>query len=138
MKKETLNIFLTIVALIPLTFYLIISVYALYNILSKFSVDALIILIPITLGILGYVGLLMNLKKGKSQKWEFINLTFLISGIIGWVLFNSFVGGFEAWKWIITIEEPDEWFIFVGPILLTLYLTIIKAKRLTTTYINHD
>ena len=111
-----------------------ISVYALYNILSKFSVDALIILIPITLGILGYVGLLMNLKKNKGQKWEFINLTFLISGIIGWVLFNSFVGGIEAWKWIIMIDEPDEWLIFVGPILLTVYLTIIKAKRLTTMY----
>ena len=134
MKRETLNIFLTILTLIPLTFYLIISVYALYNILSKFSVDTLIILIPITLGILGYVGLLMNLKKDKGQKWEFINLIFLISGIIGWVLFNSFVGGIEAWKWIIMIEEPDEWLIFVGPILLTMYLTIIKAKRLTTMY----
>jgi hypothetical protein len=134
MKRETLNIFLTILTLIPLTFYLIISVYALYNILSKFSVDTLIILIPITLGILGYVGLLMNLKKDKGQKWEFINLIFLISGIIGWVLFNSFVGGIEAWKWIIMIEEPDEWLIFVGPILLTMYLTIIKTKRLTTMY----
>ena len=60
--------------------------------------------------------------------------TFLISGIIGWVLFNSFVGGIEAWKWIIMIDEPDEWLIFVGPILLTMYLTIIKAKRLTTMY----
>ncbi len=135
MKKETLNIFITILTLIPLTFYLIISVYALYNILSKFSVDTLIILIPITLGILGYIGLLMNLKKDKGQKWEFINLTFLISGIIGWVLFNSFVGGIEAWKWIIMIEEPDEWLIFVGPILLTMYLTIIKAKHLTTMYL---
>ena len=134
MKKDKLNNFLTILTLIPLTFYLVISVYALYNILSKFSVDALIILIPITLGILGYVGLLMNLKKNKGQKWEFINLTFLISGIIGWVLFNSFVGGIEAWKWIIMIDEPDEWLIFVGPILLTVYLTIIKAKRLTTMY----
>ena len=134
MKRETLNIFLTILTLIPLTFYLIISVYALYNILSKFSVDTLIILIPITLGILGYVGLLMNLKKDKGQKWEFINLIFLISGIIGWVLFNSFVGGIEAWKWIIMIEEPDEWLIFVGPILLKMYLTIIKTKRLTTMY----
>ena len=134
MKKDKLNNFLTILTLIPLTFYLMISVYALYNILSKFSVDALIILIPITLGILGYVGLLMNLKKNKGQKWEFINLTFLISGIIGWVLFNSFVGGIEAWKWIIMIDEPDEWLIFVGPILLTMYLTIIKAKRLTTMY----
>jgi len=134
MKKDKLNIFLTILTLIPLTFYLIISVYALYKILSKFSVDALIILIPIILGILGYVGLLMNLKKNKGQKWEFINLTFLISGIIGWVLFNSFVGGIEAWKWIIMIEEPDEWLIFVGPILLTMYLTIIKTKRLTTMY----
>jgi len=134
MKKDKLNNFLTILTLIPLTFYLMISVYALYNILSKFSVDALIILIPITLGILGYVGLLMNLKKNKGQKWEFINLTFLISGIIGWVLFNSFVGGIEAWKWIIMIDEPDEWLIFVGPILLTVYLTIIKAKRLTTMY----
>ena len=134
MKKDKLNNFLTILTLIPLTFYLVISVYALYNILAKFSVDALIILIPITLGILGYVGLLMNLKKNKGQKWEFINLTFLISGIIGWVLFNSFVGGIEAWKWIIMIDEPDEWLIFVGPILLTMYLTIIKAKRLTTMY----
>ncbi|AWH74780.1 hypothetical protein DCS32_11610 [Dokdonia sp. Dokd-P16] len=132
MKKETVNIILTIVALIPMTYFMVLSIYALANLLSKFDVDDTLILISITFGILGYVGLLMNLKQSKNKNVEFINLTFLSIGIIGFVLFNSIQGGTKAWKWVIMIEEPDEWLMFVGPILITMYLSIIKGKRLIT------
>ena len=132
MKKETVNIILTIVALIPMTYFMVLSIYALANLLSKFDVDDTLILISITFGILGYVGLLMNLKQSKNKNVEFINLTFLSLGIIGFVLFNSIQGGTKAWKWVIMTEEPDEWLMFVGPILITMYLSIIKGKRLIT------
>ena len=84
------------------------------------------------LGILGYVGLLMSLKQNKQKKGELVNFIFLLLGITGFVVFTTFVGGIKAWKWIITVEEPDEWLMFTGPILITFYLMIRKGKRLLT------
>lgn len=89
-------------------------------------------------GLLGYIGLVMNLKQDKKIKSELLNFIFLTLGIIGFIMFNSIEGGIEAWKWIILIEEPDEWLIFVGPILITIILTIMKGKRLITMYKMHS
>ncbi len=91
-------------------------------------------LISLLFGILGYIGLLMNLKQNKELKVELINFILLVLGIVGFVLFNSCQGGLRAWKWILMIEEPDEWILFFGPILITLFLIVIKGKRLTKLY----
>jgi hypothetical protein len=137
MKRETINILLTIIAIIPFTFFMFISVYGIINILSRFDIKDSLLLSSMLFGIFGYVGLLMNLKQNKEIKNELLNFVFLSLGIIGFVMFNSFEGGTKAWKWIFTIEEPDEWLIFVGPILITTLITIMKGKRLTTMYKNN-
>ena len=131
MNKETVNTILTILAIMPMTFFLALSIYGLSAILSNFDADDTLILISIVFGILGYVGLLMNLKQEKSKGGELVNLIFLLLGILGFILFTSFQGGIIAWKWIITIDELDEWLVFVGPVLITIYLTIIKVKQFT-------
>lgn len=131
MNKETVNTILTILAIMPMTFFLALSIYGLSAILSNFDADDTLILISIIFGIFGYVGLLMNLKQEKSKGGELVNLIFLLLGILGFILFTSFQGGIIAWKWIITIDELDEWLVFVGPVLITIYLTIIKVKQFT-------
>ena len=132
MKKETINIILTVLALLPMTFFLFVSIYGAFNILSSFHFNDTLVLISLIFGILGYAGLVMNLKQNKKLKTEVINFIFLLLGIVGFVLFNSFVGGLKAWKWILMIEEPDEWLMFVGPTLITIILILKKGKRLTT------
>lgn len=131
MNKETVNTILTILAIMPMTFFLALSIYGLSAILSNFDADDTLILISIIFGIFGYVGLLMNLKQDKSKRGELINLIFLLLGIIGFILFTSFEGGIIAWKWIITVDELDEWLVFVGPVLITIYLTVIKVIQFT-------
>ena len=132
MKKETINIILTVLALLPMTFFLFVSIYGAFNILSSFHFNDTLVLISLIFGILGYAGLVMNLKQNKKLKTEVINFIFLLLGIVGFVLFNSFEGGLKAWKWILMIEEPDEWLMFVGPTLITIILILKKGKRLTT------
>ncbi|MCX2745632.1 hypothetical protein OO013_17250 [Mangrovivirga sp. M17] len=134
MKKERINIALTLLALLPMTFFLFVSIYGAFNILSSFDFNDTLILISLIFGILGYVGLLMNLKQNKELKAESINFIFLLLGIVGFILFNSFEGGLKAWKWILMIEDPDEWLMFVGPTLITILLIVTKGKRLTTLY----
>jgi hypothetical protein len=137
MKKGTVNIILTLVALIPMTFYMLLSIYGLTIVLSNFDVNDVLILISMVFGILGYIGLVMNLKRHKKLKAELANFIFLLLGIIGFIMFISFEGGVDGWKWVILIEELDEWLVSVVPILITTLLTIIKAKRLTTMYKRH-
>ena len=130
MKKETVNRILTILALIPATLFMVLSIFGLVQILSNFDIKDIPILLSIVFGLLGYVGLWMNLKQNKELKAELLNFLFLLLGIIGAVLFILFEGGMRAWKWIITVEDPVEWLIFVGPILIALYLLFLKGKRL--------
>lgn len=130
MKKATLNILLTILALLPSTFFLFMSIFGIVNILSGFHADDIVVLLSLLFGVCGYIGLCMNLKQDKEKKNEIINFLLLFLGVSGFVLFNSITGGFKAWKWILTIEEPDEWLIFVGPILITTFLIIAKGKRI--------
>lgn len=138
MKKETINIILTVLALLPMTFFLFVSIYGVFNILSSFHFNDTLVLISLIFGILGYAGLVMNLKQNKKLKTEVINFIFLLLGIVGFVLFNSFEGGLKAWKWILMIEEPDEWLMYVGPTLITIILILKKGKRLTTMAKNHN
>lgn len=132
MNKEKINIILTLIALVPLSFFQFMTLYELFQMVSLAYLRDVPIVISMIFGTCGYVGLLMNLKTNKKKKYEIANFILLLLGIIGFVLFNTFEGGWKAWKWILTMEEPGEWLIFVGPVLLTIYLTITKGKRLTT------
>lgn len=130
MKRETITIILTTITLFPMTFWLFLSIYGLKSILTNFDSNNIPIVLAMVFGIIGYIGLIMNLKTDKKMKAERINFVFLLVGIIGFILFHSIEGGLEAWKWIIFMEEPDEWIIFVGPILMTIIITVMKGKHL--------
>lgn len=134
MIREPLNLALTVIALIPMTFFLFLSIYGLVNALSRFDLGKAPIYISMVFGVLGYVGLVMNLIQDKKLKAEVVNFIFLLLGIIGFMLFISLAGGLRVWKWVLFIEEPDEWAVIVGPILITIFLTVIKGKRLKKLY----
>ena len=134
MKKETIYIILTSITLIPMSFFLLLSIYGISNSLTNFESKNTLIMIAMIFGVFGYIGLLMNLKQNKNLKLEVINFVMLLLGIIGFVIFNSYVGGKDAWQWIITMEEPDEWFIFVAPIIITLFLTVEKGIRILSRF----
>lgn len=134
MNNKIVNVILTIVALIPMTYFLIFSLYVLIRILSSFEVSDTLYAFCLLCGILGYIGLLMNLKQPKSRKAEIINVIFLSLGIIGFLIFYSLTSGIDGWKWIITMKEPDEWLVLVIPLLITLYLIVIKGNQLSRKY----
>lgn len=134
MKRETITIILTTITLIPMTFWLFLSIYGLKSILTNFDSNNIPIGLAMVFGIIGYIGLIMNLKTDKKLKGECINFVFLLVGIIGFILFHSIEGGINAWKWIIFMEEPDEWIIFVGPMLMTIIITVMKGNLLLKGY----
>lgn len=115
-----------------MTLFLFLSIYGISNILSNFDAGDTPVLLSMILGILGFVGLFMNLKQNRRLKPELLNFILLTFGIIGFVLFISLEGGIKAWKWIIMIEEPGEWLLFVVPLLITIFLTVKKGKCLIT------
>lgn len=134
MKRETITIILTTITLIPMTFWLFLSIYGLKNMLTNFDSNNIPIGLAMVFGIIGYIGLIMNLKTEKKLKSECINFVFLLVGIIGFILFHSIEGGITAWKWIIFMEEPNEWIIFVGPMLMTIIITVMKGNLLLKGY----
>lgn len=134
MKRETITIILTTITLIPMTFWLFLSIYGLKNMLTNFDSNNIPIGLAMVFGIIGYIGLIMNLKTEKKLKSECINFVFLLVGIIGFILFHSIKGGITAWKWIIFMEEPNEWIIFVGPMLMTIIITVMKGNLLLKGY----
>ncbi|SDM61703.1 hypothetical protein SAMN05421823_11731 [Catalinimonas alkaloidigena] len=134
MKKETISILLTIAALLPSTLFLLMSVHGILNIVFDFYFDDLIPLVAMLFGICGYVGLVMNLSQNKEAKSEAVNLAFLFLGVLGVVIFITGEGGSQAWNWIITMKEPGEWLLAVGPIVISIMLILIKGKRLVTLY----
>lgn len=134
MKRKSINVILTLFALVPMTFYLLLTVYGIVNVLMRFAPDDALLLLSMVFGVLGYVGLAMNLKQNKELKVELINFILLLIGVSGGILFTSIEGGLKAWKWIFTIEEPDEWLMSVGPVLIVIFLMVLKGKRLKTLY----
>jgi preprotein translocase subunit Sss1 len=102
--------------------------------LTNFDSNNIPIGLAMVFGIIGYIGLIMNLKTEKKLKSECINFVFLLVGIIGFILFHSIKGGITAWKWIIFMEEPNEWIIFVGPMLMTIIITVMKGNLLLKGY----
>jgi|GEM_PF-2071873 len=134
MKRETLHAILTIIALIPMTYFFILTIYFLFVILSSFDLKDTPYLVSMIFGVLGYVGLVMNLKQNKVYAAELTNFIFLSLGLIGFIFFYAYQGGIRAWQWILFIEEPDEWIMSVGPILITIFLTVTKGKRLLALY----
>jgi hypothetical protein len=78
-------------------------------------------------GICGYIGLIMILK-GLHKTRHILKSIFLILGLIGFIIFVNYSGRNNFWKWILSVEEPDEWFIIMLPLIVSgIFLTLILS-----------
>ena len=72
----------------------------------------------------------MLLFKTENLKSQIINIVLLICGIFSFIIFFSITNGIEAWKWVLIVEEPDEWFIFVYPSLISIIFVVFLLKEI--------
>lgn len=135
MLKEVTYKIILITGLFPATLLLFFSFLGLANILSSNQLyqKDIIILTSILLGMAGYVGLITSLALPKKT---LLNFLLLLLGLIGFSIFLSYEGGMRGWKWLLTIEEPEEWFFPAWPIiasLLGLFVNMFKLKKNSNT-----
>jgi hypothetical protein len=129
MLKELTYKIILVTGLFPATFLLFFSFFGLANITSSnhlFQKD-IIILTSILLGIVGYIGLITSLTLPKKT---LINFLLLFMGLIGFSIFISIEGGIRGWKWLLTIEEPEEWFLLAWPIITSLLGLIVNSIKI--------
>lgn len=127
-KIKIILFYLLISAIIPATLLTILSFIGIYSIIATYKFEDLPILVSILLGVFGYFGLIILLFPS-SKKSLIINLFLLISGVFGFILFNNITGGSSSWEWILTFQEPTEWFIYVWlNIVAILYIVILLKK----------
>ena len=130
MKLKHINFVLTFTALFPATVLLFFSIIGIITLLAHFNTETSILLLAFLLCCLGYAGLFMNLFWTKSKKFETYTLLFLITGFLGFILFTSFTGGFNTWKWLLIFKLHKEWFLFGYPFWVTIILIVIKSIHL--------
>lgn len=128
--RNKISFFLITSAIVPATLLLILSLIGIFIILLNFETKESHILLSMLLGILGYAGLIMLLFLNQSKKQLKTNIFLLICGITGFIIFTSFNGGIEAWKWILTFEEIDEWFIYVWPNIVAIIFIIVQLIKI--------
>ena len=122
--KTIVNTVFIISGIIPATFLLLLCFFM----IGKFFTDSYtdssstLFLFNSILGVFGYVGLIFLLLEHKVKSW--VILCFLASGLCSFVIFNS-IAGERAWRWILTMEEPNEWFIFVWPAIVA-FVSIVR------------
>ncbi|HWJ26727.1 MAG TPA: hypothetical protein VNS32_09295 [Flavisolibacter sp.] len=94
-----------------------------------FSLKGILLILSCIFCLCGFAGLIL-LMPGPIPRLYSINIFLLILGISGFVLFNIIEGGQKAWKWILTIEEPGEWFIYVWPNIVSLTFIIVLYRKI--------
>ena len=81
-------------------------------------------------GICGFIGLIRLIRR-KAKQSHSLTITLLSLGITGAVVFLIVTGGREALEWVLSFEEPDEWFVFVWPNIVSLTFAIaLSFKKL--------
>ncbi len=86
----------------------------------------LLIIICFIFGICGYIGLVMILK-GLHKTNQIRKSIFIILGLIGFTVLFNFVGTKNIWDWILYVEEPDEWFLIMWPIIVSTIFLIMMV-----------
>ena len=124
--KAIVNIILILSGIIPATFLLFMCFFMIGKIMTDWSFDSqdIIYLTTSLFGIFGYAGLILLLLEHRIKR--VLIVTFLLMGILSFILFVS-QSGIKAWSWIITMEEPDEWFIIVWPTIVAL-ISVIRIS----------
>lgn len=117
--------------LLPATFLLGLTFLFIPDLIKNLSLefDEILMLLSMTFGICGYIGLLFSLLTKFENKNQ-VKLIFLVLGIIGSITFMSIAGGKRAWTWVLDIEEFDEWIIWVWPIIVSIVLVGSNGKKL--------
>lgn len=139
MKYKTIKILLIISAIIPATILAALNIFGIIRMLTTPELKNLVYIICFVFGILGYLGLWMLFLTNQNTKKKIINILFLICGILSFIIFTSIEGGKNAWNWIITFQELDEWIVYVYPSLISLLfiglltMQIIRQMRIQNT-----
>ncbi len=129
MSKELIYKLLLFTGLIPASILVCFSFLGLYNVitLNVLNFRNIITLTSLSLGIIGFIGLNTSFVVPKKAKLNFI---LLLLGIIGFSMFLSFEGGIAGWKWFVTIEEPDEWFLLGWPVIIAIVGLIVNFRAI--------
>jgi hypothetical protein len=136
---KSLDLFLSILAFIPATILTFLSISLFAFLIQDFEFEFLqiIAILYLVLGIAGYLGIIIAMLGRLESKPKLI-LILLSCGILSFILFVSFEGGNRAWNWILTFEEPGEWFIIVWPTLVSFYFVIRAISKLTSKEISSN
>ena len=129
--KSALKNLLIISALIPATVLLGLTYFFLPGFIMKitFSVEEVLILISMIFGIFGFLGLTLSLIPKFEKEYQ-MKVILLTLGVIGALVFMTITGGEKAWKWMLKIEELNEWIIWAWPILVSLILIFINGRKI--------
>ena len=130
---------LLISGIVPATFMFFQTLMMLFLFISDtdFSLIDILIMISFLFGLCGYIGLLITLK-GLHNTNHLKKLILIGLGLIGFTMFFNIAGTKNFWNWVLKIEEPDEWFLGIWPILVSIVFLImigfdyIKMKKLNT------
>lgn len=77
-------------------------------------------------GICGYIGLLITLK-GLHKTNHLKKFTLIGLGLVAFITLHLITNTKGFWKWVLTFEEPDEWFVGIWPILISIIFLIMIA-----------
>ena len=129
--KIYLKKFFILSGLLPATFLLVLTLIFMPDVIKNMSLefDEILMFLSMSFGIGGYIGLLLSLLPKFENKY-LIKLTFLLLGIIGSITFSSIAGGKRAWTWVLNVQEFDEWFISIWPIIVSIVLAIWNGQKL--------
>jgi len=132
--KTTLYYIFLYSGLLPAFYLLILTLFFLPSLLKDIiyhhEIGVAPILFSCLLGICGFIGLIRLIRR-KAKQSHSLTITLLSLGITGAVLFLIVTGGREALEWVISFEEPDEWFVFVWPNIVALTFAIaLSFKKL--------
>lgn len=128
MIKDLIYKMILFTGILPASILLFFSLIGFATIIIDNILDGrnIIILISIIFGIVGYVGLITSMIFPRKALLNFI---LLLLGLIGFSIFLSYEAGLKGWKWLVTIEEPEEWFLPGLPFVATVIGLIVNLKE---------
>jgi hypothetical protein len=132
--NKKLYILFVLLGLIPATYLLFLTLLFGWFILLEINLSNLLDKIPIlfcfSLGICGYLGLL-SILRGLQKRYYKLNLMLLGFGLLGNILFVSFIGTKGAWKRVLFGEgDIVEWFVGMSPNFISLTFIILILTKM--------
>ena len=131
--NKKLYILFVLLGLIPATYLLFWTLLFGWIALSEINLSNLLDKIPIlfcfSLGICGYLGLLSTLR-GLQKRYYNLNLMLLGFGLLGNILFLSFIGA-GVWKRVLFGDGNIlEWLIIMSPNFISLTFIIFILSKM--------